>query len=216
VRSITRIKDIYLEDLKKMNMNRIILAAFMVCTSLMIFSCKDTQSVDTKTTVEASAAAPSMNVSAQSNKKGIKVKSGDQASSGDEMQWYGMGEVEALVKENPKKIIVDVYTQWCGPCKMMDRNTFSDAAVQKAINDKFYPVKFDAEGAGEIAFKGKTYANPNHNPSKRGRNSPHQLSGFFSVRGYPTLVVLDENFNVLHKLVGYKTPDKLLAEIAAI
>ena len=99
---------------------------------------------------------------------------------------------------------------------MMDRNTFTNSEVQAAINEKFYPVKFDAEGADDINFRGQTYSNPNHVAGKRGRNSPHQLGKFFSVRGYPTLVVLDENFNILHKIVGYKQPQQLLDEMNAI
>ncbi len=205
-------------------MNKLIKASFFVFLTALIFSCKNDKPINqelSKSTVKTETPTVVRNQSnvkleATSSNNSIKVNQNAKATSGNEMEWHGMGDVEKLVADSPKKIIVDVYTQWCGPCKMMDRNTFSDETVQKAINDKFYPVKFDAEGANEIVFKGQTYANPNHDPNKRGRNSPHQLSKFFSVRGYPTLVVLDENFTILHKIVGYKTPDKLLAEINAI
>ncbi len=203
-----------------MNMNKLVLSAVVLCMTLFIVSCKETgtNEVSKASTEVVETASNNVKVVALSDNESIKVNTpkNTKASLANEMTWYGMGEVEEMVKKAPKKVIVDVYTQWCGPCKMMDRNTFSDEAVQKAINEKFYPVKFDAEGADDIVFQGKTYGNPNHDPNRRGRNSSHELSPFFSVRGYPTLVVLDENFNVLHKLVGYKTPDKLLAEIEAI
>jgi len=56
---------------------------------------------------------------------------------------------------------------------------------------------------------GKEYANPKFKPNKRGRNAPHQLSSFFAVRGYPSLVILDENMKIIDKIVGYKTPEQL-------
>ena len=131
------------------------------------------------------------------------------------MPWVKLGDVEALVKKNPKKIIVDVYTPWCGPCKMMDRNTFSDKNIINTMGKNFYPIKFNAEGPDPITFKGKEYSNPRFDPNRtRGRNAPHQLSSFFSVPGYPTLVVMDENMNILEKIVGYKTPAQLQAALS--
>lgn len=131
------------------------------------------------------------------------------------LDWYGMGDAEALVAKEKKNIIVDVYTQWCGPCKMMDKNTFTNPEVQKAMSEKFHAIKYDAEGNFDMTFKGKTYGNPNHQPNKRGRNSKHEFADFFSVRGYPSMVVMDENFNILEKIVGYKDPTQFLEAIKA-
>lgn len=136
----------------------------------------------------------------------------DKVATG-QMPWVGLGEVEALVKQNPKKIVVDVYTPWCGPCKMMDRNTFSNPEIIQTMGGDFYPVKFNAEGPEPITFMGREYTNPTYQPNKRGRNGKHQLSGFFAVRGYPSLVVLDEQMNILGKIVGYRTPDQLKVEL---
>ncbi|MGK0366527.1 MAG: thiol-disulfide isomerase/thioredoxin, partial [Saprospiraceae bacterium] len=70
------------------------------------------------------------------------------------MPWASLGDIEGLMKSNPKKIIVDVYTPWCGPCKMMDRNTFSNPEIISLMGDNFYPVKFNAEGADPITYLG--------------------------------------------------------------
>lgn len=178
-----------------------ILAIFAL---ISVISCKDTSSESKSDAVLSQSAVTSISTKSPS-------KTSDKVSEG--LDWYTMNDVEALVKQDQKKILVDVYTQWCGPCKMMDKKTFTNPDVQKAINEKFHAVKFDAEGADSYNFKGKDWANPNHDPNKRGRNAKHELANFFSVRGYPTLVVLDENFNILQKVVGYKTPEQLLAEI---
>lgn len=174
---------------------------------LMMGSCKESTDKTAEVSKSAISATPVNNV--------VKPKKESKKAEG-ELNWLGMDEVEAAVSSNKKKVLVDVYTDWCGPCKMMDARTFTDASVQEVINEKFYPVKFNAEGPSAIEFQGKSWENPNHDPNKRGRNSQHQLASFFKVPGYPTLVVLDENMNIIKKIVGFKTPDKLLAELNAI
>ncbi|WP_338732798.1 thioredoxin family protein [Mangrovimonas cancribranchiae] len=127
-----------------------------------------------------------------------------------EINWVSLEEAVELQKKNPKKIILDAYTKWCGPCKMLDRNTFSNKDVAAYINEHYYAVKFNAEGNEEITFKDNTFTNPNYDPAKANRrNSPHQLSRYFSIRSYPTLVFLDENANLLAPIIGYKTPQQL-------
>jgi len=128
-----------------------------------------------------------------------------------EVSWLGMGDVEAKLNQKKKKIIVDVYTPWCGPCKMMDKKTFSDPAIIARMNEDFYPVKFNAEGPDPIQFKGRAYANPGYNPAKaRRRNTQHQLSPFFSVRGYPSVIVMDEDLNIIEKVTGYRNPEQFM------
>ena len=70
-----------------------------------------------------------------------------------------MDEALAAQKSNPKKIIVDVYTSWCGPCKLLDKNTFGNAEVSAFINQNYYPVKFNAEGKEEVNFNGNRFEN---------------------------------------------------------
>ena len=126
-----------------------------------------------------------------------------------EVTWLDMGDVEAKLDRKKKKVIVDVYTPWCGPCKMMDKKTFSDPDIIATMNNDFYPVKFNAEGPDPITFKGKDYTNPGYNPAKaRRRNTQHQLSPFFAVRGYPSVVILDDGLKVVDKVTGFRNPDQ--------
>lgn len=132
-----------------------------------------------------------------------------------EVPWVSISDVEALVEKKPKKILVDVYTPWCGPCKLMDKNTFTDPDIINQIGKNFYAVKFNAEGPEQVSFKGQTYANPNYNPARaKTRNAKHQLSSFFNVNGYPCLVIMDENMQIIDKILGYKTPAQLTGELS--
>lgn len=127
-----------------------------------------------------------------------------------EIPWLSMGDVEKKINAKSKKVLVDVYTPWCGPCKLMDKRTFTDQSTIDLVSKNFYPVKFNAEGADPIDFKGKNYSNPRYDPAKANRrNYPHELSSFFQVRGYPSIVILDEQLNIIHKVSGYKTPAQL-------
>ena len=57
---------------------------------------------------------------------------------------------------------------------------------------------------------GNTFTNPNYDPAKKsGRNGSHQLSQYFSIRAYPTIVFLDEQANLIAPLPGFKTPKQL-------
>lgn len=128
---------------------------------------------------------------------------------GATINWLTVDELEAAQAREPRKVMIDVYTQWCGPCKMMMRNTFTNADVIRYLNENFYAVKFDAEGPNAVEFKGQTYSNPNYVPNKPGRNGVHELSRALQVRAYPTLVYLDENLEMIAPISGYKNPQQL-------
>ena len=126
------------------------------------------------------------------------------------INWMTLEEAVAAQKQNPKKIMIDAYTDWCGPCKMLDKNTFHNPDVVKYVNDNFYAVKFDAEGNETIKFKGRTFTNPNYDPAKDlSRNSAHQLSSYLQIRAYPTIAFLDENGDLILPLKGYQSPQQL-------
>ena len=63
-----------------------------------------------------------------------------------QINWVTLEEAVALQKKEPKKIMMDVYTNWCGPCKMFDKNTFQNKDVADYVNEHYYAVKFNAEG----------------------------------------------------------------------
>jgi thioredoxin-related protein len=126
------------------------------------------------------------------------------------INWVSLEEAIKLQKKEPKKIMIDAYTNWCGPCKMLDRNTFQNQDVANYVNKYYYAVKFNAEGNEVVNYNGQIFSNPNYNPDLANRrNSPHKLSRYFQIQVFPTIVFLDENANLIFPLKGYKTPQQM-------
>lgn len=132
-----------------------------------------------------------------------------QVTAQNKINWMSMNEALAAQKESPKKIIMDVYTKWCGPCKLLDRNTFSNKDVIKFINENYYAVKFDAEGTEEITYQDFTYTNPNYQEGRKGRNATHFFADALNIAGYPSMAFFKEDGIIIQAITGYKTPQEL-------
>ena len=124
--------------------------------------------------------------------------------SGEEkIEWLTIEEAAERAKKHPRKIIVDVYTNWCGWCKRMDKATFGDAAVAKYVSEHFYAVKFNAESPDNVIFKDEVYR---FNPQNKANDlAVKWLQGQM---GYPTIVYLDEKLNTIQAMGGYKGPEE--------
>jgi len=127
-----------------------------------------------------------------------------------EIKWMSLDEALAAQKKKPKPIFMDVYTDWCGPCKMLDKNTFQTKEVSEYISKNYYAVKFNAEGNSEVTYKGTKYTNPKFDASRKGRNAVHDFTMFLKVQGYPSMYILDSKGEVKSPIVGYHTPEQLL------
>src|SRR5687767_5013590 len=81
----------------------------------------------------------------------------------NKINWLTLEEAAAKTQQEPRKIFIDVYTDWCGWCRKMDQSTFSDPGIADYVNKNFYAVKLDAESKKPITINGKTYKyNPNY------------------------------------------------------
>ena len=125
------------------------------------------------------------------------------------IEWMTLAQAMEAQKKEPKKIFMDVYTDWCGPCKLLDKNTFQNPDVAHYIRTHYYSVKFNAEGQEEIKFFDQTFTNPNFDPNRKGRNATHQFTQFLGVKGYPTMVFFSENGDPIMPVVGYQKPRQL-------
>lgn len=132
------------------------------------------------------------------------------STQAQEIKWMSMNEALVAQKKNPKPIFMDAYTVWCGPCKMLDRNTFSHPKLAAYVNKHFYPVKFNAEGNESITYEGNEFGNPGFKPERATqRNSPHDFSRYLRVTAYPTLVFFDELGKTIFPASGYRDVKQL-------
>lgn len=123
------------------------------------------------------------------------------------IQWMTFEEAvqKAQSDPNPKNIFIDFYTHWCGWCKVMDKQTFTDPNVIKYMNKYFYPVKFNAEQKETVTFLGKEY-----NFVAEGRNGYHQLAAEImqGKLSYPTFVFLTPDFKIITPIAGFVKPEE--------
>jgi len=97
-------------------------------------------------------------------------------------------------KTNHKYVLADVYTDWCGWCKRLDRDTFSNEGMVKFLGDKFVCIKVNAEdnGAGQ------------------------KLAGQYRVSGYPCALVFDQSGKFIGKVSGYRDPKAYEAALSQL
>jgi len=133
----------------------------------------------------------------------------EDTQTGKNVKWMTFEEAIAATSaarkagEKPKKIFIDIYTNWCGWCKKMDAETFEQPAIAAYLNKHFYPVKFNAEQRDSISFAGQTFRFV-----KNGRRGYHELAAALlnGKMSYPTVVFAHfkgNNFELLQRIPGY-------------
>lgn len=121
--------------------------------------------------------------------------------------WMSFEEAVVKMEGKQKKLFIDVYTDWCGWCKKMDATTFADPRVASYLGENFYPVKFNAEQKEEIVFNNHTFkfvAN--------GRRGYHELAAALlnGKLSYPSVVFLNEKYEIIQVLPGFRKADEFL------
>jgi thioredoxin-related protein len=114
-----------------------------------------------------------------------------------EIEWLTLEEAYERNLTEPRKIFVDVYTDWCGWCKKMDKDTFQDEKVAAYVNENYYAVKLNAESNKQHSLGGAMV-------------SERQVARQWKVSGYPTVVFLEEDFRTIMPVGGYKKPNEFL------
>lgn len=126
------------------------------------------------------------------------------------VNWITFEEAVERSKKEKRKIFIDVYTDWCGWCKVMDNKTFTDPEVAKLLNEKFWAVKFNAEQRADVVYNGTTFKFV-----ESGRSGYHQLAAALlnNQLSYPNFVFLNDQFHIIPviqgqaSLPGYRKPE---------
>lgn len=106
-------------------------------------------------------------------------------AAAEKLKWISLDAAADGLKKEKRPVLIDLYTDWCGWCKVMDRKTYGNKNVTSYVQEKFYPVKFDAEGRKSITWNGKTYDFNN-------RHKTHDFAIYLTngQLSYPTTVII--------------------------
>lgn len=128
----------------------------------------------------------------------------------EKINWLTLPEAIELNRTEPRKFMIDVYTDWCGWCKRMDATTFSDPTIASYVNKNFYAVKFNAEMKDSLTLGNRTY---HYIPN--GSRGYHEVAAILTKGrlSYPTIVYLDEELRHIEIRPGYKTVDQLQPDL---
>ena len=107
------------------------------------------------------------------------------------INWLSLEEAYALNQKEPRKIFVDVYTDWCGWCKKMDKETFADPEVAEYVNEHYYAVKLNAESSREFEMAGE-------------KMTERAVARQLGVSSFPTIVLIHEDFQKFQPVPGYR------------
>ena len=130
-------------------------------------------------------------------------------SNAQEITWLSIEEAIKLNKKKPKIILIDIYTDWCGWCKKLDKVTYKNPEIIKLINKNFYAVKLDGEEKKDITFKDYTFKFKQEGNTKYNEFAAAIMNGKLS---YPTTIIMGKDANILDRIPGYLEP-KLMEKI---
>lgn len=131
-----------------------------------------------------------------------------------QIEWLDWEEAMVRQQSEPRKVLIDVYTDWCGWCKEMDKKVFASPEIADHIAANFYAVKLNAEQTADITFDGHVFSHD----AGVGRRGVHALAvALLDGRmSYPSVVYLDENNKRITISPGYKPAETYLTELTYI
>jgi len=182
----------------------------LCCWIILLSSIFIMQSCTTKT--KANEVVP-IGKKLSMERSSVKTVEAKPVKADQTLKWHSINEIEQLQSEAPRKIIVDVYTDWCRWCKVMDQKTFTDPTLIAYLNQHYYMVKFNAEQKTEATFKGKTYQYRSNGVKGFNGLAAELTQGKMS---YPSFVVLDEKLNTLQIERGFKSAPQFKQALATI
>ncbi|WP_111683093.1 thioredoxin family protein [Winogradskyella tangerina] len=129
------------------------------------------------------------------------------------VDWLSFEKLEVALNEEPKKVIVHFYADWCVFCKKMEEAVYTKPEIVDAINNEYYAVKFNVETKDTIRFGGQSFVNLNIGKK---RTAFHQIPELLAGRKdqqleLPATVILDKDFNIEQRIYRYIPPKEMLS-----
>ena len=126
----------------------------------------------------------------------------------EKVQWMTVAEMQEAYKKSPRPILVDVYTSWCGWCKVMDKETYAKDDVAAYINSHYYAIKLDAESKQSFEWNGKKYEY-----NKEYKSNDLAIYLLFGQMSFPSTVFLSTLDAQPAPMPGYLKPGELEAPL---
>ena len=173
--------------------------AGIIVLAIVFYTCK-------KSTLQASINSPENKASNfiqqdETNYSFVSENTYTEFYENSPVNWITFNEAYKRCKKNPRPIIVDVYTTWCGPCKLMSSQTFNNPQIAAYINEHYYAVKFDAESKDSVKFDKYTFVSTDNTNPK----APHQFAASIldNQLAYPSIVFLNNQIQRLDIIKGF-------------
>ncbi len=125
------------------------------------------------------------------------MRSTDEEQANAAVRWASFTDGMATARAEHKMVMIDVYTDWCGWCKKLDKEVYPDPRVSSVVERQFVAIKVNAESAAPIEFNGV-------------RMTEEQFARQAGVSGYPTILFLDDQGNVVTTLPGFLPADRFV------
>lgn len=119
------------------------------------------------------------------------------------LRWRSFDEGIAEATSTNKKVLIDVFTTWCGWCKRMDMQTYTDKAVVDYLEKRYVVVKIDAESERTLSYKGSRY-------------TERELAAAFGIDGYPSTLFLRSDGEPITIYPGFADPQHFIDVLAFI
>ncbi|MEP6712690.1 MAG: DUF255 domain-containing protein [Ferruginibacter sp.] len=122
----------------------------------------------------------------------------------EKINWITIEQLNEQYYKNPKPIVIDVYTNWCGWCKEMDRTTYKNDKLADYINQHYYAVKYNAESKDSVLFNRMMYKFNDHYQT-------NDLAMYFTFGKleYPTTIFLSAIDARPAPLAGFLKPKEM-------
>lgn len=144
---------------------------------------------------------------------GCKTSSTEYEKKEGEITWIDIPTADKISNSEGKMYFIDMYTDWCGWCKVMDKKTFTDPNIIQYMTEHFHSIKFDAEQKESVIFNGKKY-----DWQPKGRNGVNALAEEL-LKGrlsYPSYVYLDKDKNFIKITNGYLPPENFITDLKSV